>query len=94
MGSLTERQHVLYKFIVAYWAVHGWPPSYREMAEHMGVSGPNGVMSHLIALEKKGYLVQRVRGEHRTVRIAGIEARCRKIADELMDAARKAVRGE
>ncbi len=34
----------------------GYPPTMREIGEHMGIRSTNGVNDHLKALEKKGYL--------------------------------------
>ena len=34
----------------------GYPPTLREIGEHMGIRSTNGVNDHLKALEKKGYL--------------------------------------
>ncbi len=56
MKSLTKRQRQLLDFIEAHIAENGYPPSIREMAEHMGIRSTNGVNDHLKALERKGYL--------------------------------------
>jgi repressor LexA len=34
----------------------GYPPTLREIGEHMGIRSTNGVNDHLRALERKGYL--------------------------------------
>lgn len=34
----------------------GFPPSTREMMDHFGFTAPNGIMCHLKALRKKGFL--------------------------------------
>ncbi len=56
MQPLTERQQQVLSFITSYLASKGYPPSQREIARHLGVSSNLGVMKHLDALEKKGYL--------------------------------------
>jgi repressor LexA len=37
---------------------NGYPPTLREIGEHMGIRSTNGVNDHLKALERKGYLVR------------------------------------
>jgi repressor LexA len=54
--TLTDRQKQAYEFICRYGARHGYPPTLREIGEHMGIRSTNGVNDHLKALEKKGYL--------------------------------------
>jgi repressor LexA len=36
----------------------GYGPTVREIAEHFGIQSPNGVVCHLKALEKKGFIVR------------------------------------
>jgi repressor LexA len=56
MKGLTDRQQQLLDFIEDHVRIHGFPPSIREMADHMGIRSTNGVNDHLKALEKKGYI--------------------------------------
>lgn len=56
MEQLTERQQQLLRFIENQVEVYGFPPSIREMGEHMGIRSTNGVNDHLKALQRKGYL--------------------------------------
>jgi repressor LexA len=56
MKGLTDRQQQLLYFIEDHLRIHGFPPSIREMADHMGIRSTNGVNDHLKALEKKGYI--------------------------------------
>jgi repressor LexA len=58
MRELTGRQRQLMNFIEDYLNTHGFPPSIREMADHMGIRSTNGVNDHLKALEKKGYITR------------------------------------
>ncbi len=37
---------------------NGYPPTLREIGEHLGIRSTNGVGDHLKALERKGYLVR------------------------------------
>ena len=56
MGNLTLRQQQVLTFIASHADKHGYPPTLREIALHLGISGNAGVMSHLEALEKKGHI--------------------------------------
>ena len=55
-NMLTQRQKQVLQFITAYAGDNGYPPSQREIARHLNVSGTLPVMKHLSALERKGYL--------------------------------------
>jgi repressor LexA len=55
-GELTDRQQEVLDFIGRSIEKRGYPPTLREIGEHMGISSTNGVNDHLKALEKKGYL--------------------------------------
>jgi repressor LexA len=56
MRELTDRQRQLLLFIENHLQIKGYPPSIREMADHMGIRSTNGVNDHLKALERKGYI--------------------------------------
>lgn len=56
MSPLTDRQQQVLSFITSYIDTNGYPPSQREIASHLGVSGNPAVMKHLDALEKKGFI--------------------------------------
>ena len=56
MQPLTERQQQVLAFITSYIDNNGYPPSQREIANHLGISGTPPVIKHLEALEKKGFL--------------------------------------
>ena len=53
---LTDRQKAVLTFISSSIEERGYPPTLREIGEHMGIRSTNGVNDHLKALEKKGYL--------------------------------------
>ena len=55
-AKLTERQQVIYDFIRGLIVRRGYGPTVREIAQRMDISSPNGVMGHLKALERKGYI--------------------------------------
>lgn len=55
---LTERQRQALEYITECLNDRGYPPTLREIGEHMGIRSTNGVNDHLKALERKGYLVR------------------------------------
>jgi repressor LexA len=56
MQGLTKRQEQTLTFIRHSIEERGYPPTLREIGEHMGIKSTNGVNDHLRALERKGYL--------------------------------------
>jgi repressor LexA len=55
---LTDRQRQALDYITECLNARGYPPTLREIGEHMGIRSTNGVNDHLKALERKGYLVR------------------------------------
>jgi repressor LexA len=55
---LTDRQRQALDYITECLHARGYPPTLREIGEHMGIRSTNGVNDHLKALERKGYLVR------------------------------------
>ena len=55
-NKLTQRQNQVLQFITSFTGESGYPPSQREIARHLNVSGTLPVMKHLGALERKGYI--------------------------------------
>ena len=55
-NALTQRQKEVLQFITDFSDRNGFPPSQREIAGHLHVSGTLPVMKHLTALERKGYI--------------------------------------
>lgn len=56
MDDLTPRQRQVLNYIEKAQRQQGCPPSVRQLAHWLGIKSPNGVMGHLKALERKGYL--------------------------------------
>jgi len=56
MEDLSPRQREVLEFIRDYGQRNGYPPSFREISRHLGVSGNATVLSHLTALQRKGYI--------------------------------------
>ncbi|NQV28457.1 MAG: hypothetical protein HQ518_29235 [Rhodopirellula sp.] len=55
---LTERQEGIYAYIRGRILSGDPAPTVREIGEVFGIRSPNGVMCHLKALEKKGYIAR------------------------------------
>lgn len=53
---MTARQNNILSFISDFIIQNGYPPTYREIGNHFGISSTFGVKRHLDALIKKGYL--------------------------------------
>lgn len=70
MQELTPRQSQVLAFVTGFIDAHGYPPTLREIAAHLEVNGTLGVMRHLEALEKKGYL-SKTAGSSRGIAVAG-----------------------
>ncbi|HMI92474.1 MAG TPA: hypothetical protein VK509_13965, partial [Polyangiales bacterium] len=58
MQKLTERQEMVLQYIESSITQRGYPPTLREIGNHMGIRSTNGVNDHLRALERKGYLAR------------------------------------
>jgi len=54
--ELTERQRQVYDIIREHILSQGYGPTVREIGEKTDIRSPNGVMCHLTALEKKGWI--------------------------------------
>jgi SOS-response transcriptional repressor LexA len=50
----TARQARVLHFIARSVAEHGFPPTVREIADHLGINSTNGSTDHLRALARKG----------------------------------------
>ena len=58
MQKLTDRQKAVLTYISDSIDDHGYPPTLREIGNHLGIRSTNGVNDHLRALERKGYLTR------------------------------------
>ena len=56
MKGLTKRQEDVLKFIADYLANYEYPPSYQEIADKFGIVSKHGVVRHLEALVRKGFI--------------------------------------
>jgi SOS-response transcriptional repressor LexA len=66
----TPRQAEMLDFIRGHIRDHGFSPSVREIGAALGITSPNGVLSQIRALEKKGRLT-RVLNTSRSFRLVG-----------------------
>lgn len=56
--KLTERQKLVLKTIRNFFLDNGYAPSLTELQQLLEISTKRGVVSHLEALEKKGYIIR------------------------------------
>ncbi len=54
--GLTEKQSKIYEFISAWQIENGYPPTQAEIRDYFGFGSLNAVRSHLVLIEKKGYI--------------------------------------
>ncbi len=77
---LTHKQQLIYNFIRKHIETKGFPPAIRDICEEFRISSPNGVMCHLKALQKKGYIHRvekrdnQMRAQARGITIPGVSA--------------------
>lgn len=55
---LTSKQRAFVDFIRSFTADRGFPPTVRNLGDQFLIKSPNGVMCHLKALERKGYILR------------------------------------
>ena len=67
--ALTSRQRDILQFVVTHVEQNGYQPSFREIGKHFGITTPNGVRTHMLAMAKKG--VVEMSGGSRAIRIKG-----------------------
>jgi repressor LexA len=65
---LTSKQRQIYEFIRDKIESRGYPPTVREIGVAFGIQSPNGVMCHLNALVKKGF-IEREGNSARAIRL-------------------------
>ncbi|HSQ56095.1 MAG TPA: transcriptional repressor LexA [Gemmata sp.] len=69
---LTEKQHAIYNYIRKHIESKGFPPAIRDICDEFSISSPNGVMCHLKALEKKGYIDRVTKKDNKKAQARGI----------------------
>lgn len=79
-AALTTKQEAIYNFIRKHIEQKGFPPAIRDICEEFSISSPNGVMCHLKALQKKGFINRvekrdnKQRAQARGITIPGVSA--------------------
>ena len=81
---LTARQQEIWNFLVAYVDRHGYPPTVREIGEHVGLASPSTVHAHLANLERAG-LLRRDPTKPRALELIGRERREADVVDAAGD---------
>ena len=76
---LTESQLRIFNYILKYIELNGYPPAIRDIGKAFDIASPNGVMCHLRALQKKGYIQRDEKNEERggrarSITIPGVSA--------------------
>ena len=89
MKGLTARQEEIYRYLVEHARETGYPPTIREIGFRFGIRSTKGVVDHLTALERKGY-ISRVLGKSRALEL--LVADEEEDPDDSCSAARYALR--
>lgn len=71
-APLTAKQQKIFDYIRTYIEQSGYPPAIRDIGDHFDIKSPNGVMCHLRALQKKGYIHRDEKNESRGGRARAI----------------------
>ena len=79
-APLTTKQEAIYHYIRKHIETKGFPHAIRDICDEFSISSPNGVMCHLKALQKKGYINRvekrdnKQRAQARGITIPGVSA--------------------
>ena len=78
-ATLTSKQQEIYAYIRSYIQDNGYPPAIRDIGSAFKIKSPNGVMCHLRALQKKGFIHRDEKSESkggraRAITIPGVSA--------------------
>jgi repressor LexA len=91
---LTARQQEIWNYLVEYVDAHGYPPTVREIGEHVGLASPSTVHAHLANLERAG-LLRRDPTKPRALELVGREREAEPAnAAALRDVSRLPLLGE
>ena len=82
---LTARQQEIWNYLVEYVDRHGYPPTVREIGEHVGLASPSTVHAHLANLERAG-LLRRDPTKPRALELLGRERHEAAHRDEVAEA--------
>jgi len=68
MGKLTAKQQEIYDYILTFIDEYGYPPSVREIGDHLGLKSPSTVHFHLKGLRSAG-LIHQTEGKTRSITV-------------------------
>ncbi|MBI9076974.1 MAG: transcriptional repressor LexA [Desulfatibacillum sp.] len=68
MEDLTEKQRLVFDYIMEYTANYGYPPTVRDLCDELGFRSPNTAHFHLKGLKDKGY-IQVAKGKNRGITV-------------------------
>lgn len=81
MEPLSPRQNDVLDFLREFLESHGYPPTLREIARYLDISGTVAVVRHLEALEKKGW-IRRQPGAFRSISLVADGGQMRYASQE------------
>ncbi len=84
MKALSPKQQQIYDYIIAFSDQHGYPPSVREIGEHVGLKSPSTVHFHLKGLKAAGLIAQE-EGKTRAITVCGGRVAAPERAEEPAD---------
>ncbi|KKW44953.1 MAG: LexA repressor [Parcubacteria group bacterium GW2011_GWA2_56_7] len=67
--ACTKKQTEVLHFVQTFIEHEGYAPSYREIADGLGLASPSTVHGHIQALREKGYLEMGEEGEARSIEV-------------------------
>ena len=70
-SPLAPQQASVYRFLRAFTQRHGYPPTFREIADHFAMAGANGVVRHLVALRRQE-LIRRAPNNRWTITVPSL----------------------
>lgn len=82
MKGLTKRQEDVLQFIAEYISNYSYPPTYQEIADAFGIASKHGVVRHLEALNRKGY-IEKADTTARSIRI--VDKRYQHLPPEMIN---------
>lgn len=69
MQKLTAKQQQIYEFIQTFSEQYGYPPSVREIGDHLGLKSPSTVHFHLKGLRSAG-IISQTQGKTRSITVS------------------------
>lgn len=78
MGKLTVKQQQIFEYIQSFAEDHGYPPSVREIGDHLGLKSPSTVHFHLKGLRANG-MISQAEGKTRAITVMEDSSRRGKI---------------